>query len=425
MAAPPDVRREAQPWLAVYLSTIERPDQAPRDGVRRRVGANVLALGAVSLVTDISSEMVMAVLPIYLVVGLSLSPAAYGVIDGVYTGATALLRVAGGYVADRTERRKLIAGLGYGVSAAAKLGLLAAGRSVGAFGAVIALDRAGKGLRSAPRDALITLSTPPENLGRAFGVHRMMDSVGAFLGPLAALGVLALSAQSFDAVFVASFCIACLGVVLLVLFVRDHRDSLPASHTVSPRGAMGLLADPGVRRLLGAACLLGLVTIGEGFVYLLMQRREDLSLLWFPLLAVGTNLAFLLLAIPLGAIADKVGRLRVLLVGYAALAGVYLMLLGPLGGWPMLVLTLLLHGLFYAATDGVLMAMAGGVLPDGLRSTGIAIIQTGQALAYLGSSVLFGVAWTLWGEHHALVVAAVAVAAAIPLTAWMLGRRNG
>ena len=165
---------DTQRWLAVYLSTIERPQPDSNDGVRRRVGANVLALGVVSLVTDISSEMVVAVLPVYLVIGLSLSPAAYGVIDGVYTGATALLRIR-----RRLRRRPdRSAASWWPASGTAsprppKLGLLAAGRSLGAVGAVIALDRAGKGLRSAPRDALITLSTPPENLGRAFGVHRM------------------------------------------------------------------------------------------------------------------------------------------------------------------------------------------------------------------------------------------------------------
>jgi len=410
----------------VYLSTIERP-AAPAGGVRRRVGANVLALGAVSLVTDISSEMVVAVLPVYLVVGLNLSPAAYGVIDGAYTGATALLRILGGYVADRTQHRKLIAGLGYGVSCVAKLGLLLAGRSLGALAAVIAVDRAGKGLRSAPRDALITLSSPPDNLGRAFGVHRMLDSTGAFLGPLVAVGVLWLAAGSFDAVFVGSFCIAALGVMLLVLFVRDHRGrrptTHPATHPVSPGAAARLVAHPAVLEIVVAAGLLGLVTIGEGFVYLLLQERDGLGLVWFPLLAVGTNLAYLLLAAPFGILADRVGRVTVMLGGYAALAGVYVLLLLPYDGWGLLALTLLLHGVFYAATDGVLMALAGGVLPEALRTTGLAVVQTGQALAYLGSSVLFGVAWSWWGAEQALVAAVLAVAVTVPATALLLRRK--
>ena len=407
----------------MYLSTIDRPKRAARGSVRRRLSANVLALGAVSLVTDISSEMVVAVLPVYLVIGLNLSPMAYGVIDGVYTGATALLRIAGGYVADRTERRKLVAGFGYGLSAVMKLGLLAAGRSAAAIGAVVAVDRAGKGLRSAPRDALITLSTPPDELGRAFGVHRAMDSTGAFLGPLAALAVLSVSGQSFDAVFVTSFCVAVLGVVLLVLFVRDHRRVMPPVGAVSVRGAAGLFRDAAVRRLVLAACVLGLVTVGDGFVYLLLQEREDLSIVWFPLLAVGTNLAYLALAAPFGMLADRVGRVTVMLGGYSALAGVYLLLLGPLGGWPMLILTLLLHGMFYAATDGVLMALAGGVLPQALRTTGIAIIQTGQALAYLVSSVLFGAAWQLLGAEAACQVAAAGVGIAIGATGLLLKPR--
>lgn len=211
----------------MYMSTIDRPHSGGDDATPSRrkafflLSGNVFALGAVSLVTDISSEMMTAVLPVYLVIGLHLSPAAYGVVDGTYTGATALLRLIGGYVADLTNRRKLIAGLGYGLSAVAKLGMPAAGSAVGAIGAVIALDRTGKGLRTAPRDALITLSTPPRLYGRAFGVHRSMDTIGAFAGPLVAIGILAATAQAYDAVFVASFCIAAFGVLILALFVRE------------------------------------------------------------------------------------------------------------------------------------------------------------------------------------------------------------
>lgn len=383
--------------------------------VRTVIAGNVVALGTVSLITDISSEMVSAILPLYLVLGLQLSPLSYGLLDGVYTGATALLRIVGGFIADRVGKRKLVAGVGYGLSAVAKLGLLAAGRSTGALGLVIAGDRMGKGLRTAPRDALITLSTPPGALGRAFGLHRMMDSIGAFLGPLVAIGVLAASAQSYDAVFVSSFCIAALGVVVLILFVRDRpaagEGQVAAGESAGKRAArisdaLGLLRLAGVRRLVATASLLGLAMIGDGFVFLLLQRREELSIVWFPLLAVGTSLAYLLFARPLGALADRLGRVPVLLAGFGLLTVTYVMLGGPLGGWPLLVGALGLYGLFYACTDGVLMALAGPVLPESLRTTGIALIQTSQAVAYLLSSVLFGLAWQVWGAATAIHVAA-------------------
>jgi MFS family permease len=407
----------------MYLSTIDRPARGAL--VRRRavaVGANVIALGAVSLVTDISSEMVTAVLPLYLILSLHLGPAVYGVVDGLYTGATALLRLVGGYLADRVRRRKLVAGIGYGMSAVAKLGLLAAGASVPALSAAIVADRTGKGLRTAPRDALITLSTPDSGLGRAFGVHRAMDSAGAFAGPLVALAVLGASGQAFDAVFVASFCVAAIGVLLLVLFVRDRRGARPPSGTVAPRAALRLLAARPVRLLLLAAVLMGLATIGDGFVYLILARRGSLATGWFPLLAVGTSLAYLLLAVPLGALADRVGRGPVFLAGYGALVAVYALLAAPWGGWPALALTLALYGGFYAATDGVLMALAGPLLPQALRTTGLALVQTGQALAYLVSSVLFGLAWQWWGVGGAVRAAAVTAAVALAVTAALVLR---
>ncbi|MFI6388332.1 MFS transporter [Nonomuraea sp. NPDC050540] len=375
----------------------------------RAVPANVVALGAVSLVTDISSEMITAVLPLYLVGTLGLSLVQFGVLDGLYFGITAAVRLAGGHAADRWRRRKLVAGVGYALSAAAKVGLLAAGASVAALGAAIAADRTGKGLRTAPRDALITLSAPPEGLGSAFGVHRAMDTAGAFLGPLAAFGVLAATGGAHDAVFVTSFCVAMLGVVLLAALVRDRRGPL------APRPSLraAVLRDRAFLRVCAAACLLGLVTVSDAFVYLMLQRRLGFAPELFPLLPLGTAGVYLLLAVPFGRLSDRYGRAVVFLGGHLALLGAYLVLMGP--GW--LVPVLVLHGAFYAATDGVLMALAGPMLPETLRTSGLAVLQTGQAAARMVSSIGFGVLWTGLGAGQGLLVMAAGLVISI-IIAW-------
>ncbi|MFG1642011.1 MFS transporter [Amycolatopsis sp. NPDC049252] len=377
----------------------------------KRVSANVVALGMVSLVTDVSSEMVTAVLPLYLVLGLGLNPLQFGLLDGLYAGATALVRVLGGHLADRWRRLKAVAGFGYGLSAVCKLGLVAAGSSVAAIGVVLAADRTGKGVRTAPRDALISLSSEPGTLGRSFGVHRALDTVGAFLGPLAAMAVLALSLGSYPSVFFTSFCVAAIAVLLLALFVRDRPGTVDRA-AVSVRAAAGLLRDTDFRRVTLWAALLGLVTVGDSFVYLMLQRRWEIAATYFPLLPLGTAGVYLLLAVPLGRLADRIGRWPVFLGGHAALCLALVLLCGPAA--PVLaVVALGLHGLFYAATDGVLMAAAGPLVPRDLRATGLAVVQTGQAGARMVSSVLFGLAWTLWDLRPAVLVAAGCLVAVV------------
>jgi len=399
----------------MYLTGIRAGTVTSTVPARRILTGNVLALGLVSLVTDISTEMAGAVLPAYLVLGLHLTATQYGALDGLFTGATALTRLAGGYAADRFRRRKLLAGLGYGLSAAARAGLLLTGAAPGAIGAVLALDRTGKGLRTAPRDALITLSVPAERLGRAFGAHRALDSLGAFAGPLVAVGVLALagSGRAYDAVFVTSLCFALLGLLLLALFVREHTGPLPPGR-VRPAAAAGLLRDRPFRALCTVAALLGLTTVSDGFVYLLLQRRDGLPVTAFPLLAVGSALGYLLLAAPAGRLADRIGRRPVLLGGYGAAVALQTLLATGAGGpLPTVLAVLLLHGAYYAATDGVLMALAGPLLPARLRTSGLALLQTGQALAGLCSALLFGLAWQHWGTAPACLAAAGAAAAGL------------
>ncbi|MCH0564993.1 MULTISPECIES: MFS transporter [unclassified Streptomyces] len=420
----------------MYVADSRAGDPAPAsaDGAvrhpagRRRaaVAPTVLALGTVSLITDVSSEMVTAVLPLYLVAGLGLSPLGFGLLDGVYNGFSAAVRLAGGHLADRGGgRHKWVAGFGYGLSALCKPLLLVA-HTLTPIGLVLAADRTGKGLRTAPRDALISLSSAPEARGRAFGVHRAMDTAGALLGPLAAFWILRATVDGYDAVFTVSFCVAAAGVLVLVLFVPGGPARAAATPAPAPspaptsapapaarptlRAAAGLLRGRELRRITVCALLLGLATVSDAFVYLLLQRRLGVADRWFPLLPLGTAAAFLLLAVPLGRLADRVGRWRVFLAGHGALLAAYALLLASWHGPALPYAVLLLHGGFYAATDGVLMAAASETVPENLRSSGLAVVQTGQALARFTCSLLFGAAWTLWGDRTALLASTAALA---------------
>jgi MFS family permease len=414
----------------MYLSSARARDAAadragapPAVGVRGtvRVPGNVLALGSVSLVTDISSEMITAVLPVYLVFGLGVSLLTVGFVDGLYTGVTVLVSLLAAHIADRTQQRKAVAAVGYAMSAISKLGLPAVGASIGGIAAVIGIDRTGKGLRTAPRDALISLSSPADLLGRSFGVHRAMDTAGALLGPLVAFVILRSAPQSYDAVFVVSFCVAAAGLVLLLAFVRNRRESVATRAEVSLRAGVALLRRRMFRRATVQATLLAAVTLSDTFVYLLLQNQLDVSLVYFPLLPLGTSAVYMVLAAPLGRVADRWGRWRVFVAGNAAMLAVYAALLSPLPAAAVLVLALGLHGVYYAATNGVLMALVAPSLPAPLRTSGMAIVQSGTAAASFVSSVVAGALWSWRGPMFtasfflvglALVLGATVVASA-------------
>ncbi|WP_319460317.1 MFS transporter [Micromonospora sp. RTP1Z1] len=405
----------------MYVTLRDRPGhdgpKRPRIAVRR-VSGTVVLLGTVSLLTDVSSEMVASVLPLYLTAVVGLSPIAYGFLDGIYQGVSALVRVAGGYAADRGQRPKWVAAAGYGASALSRLAMLPAA-GFAAITAVITADRLGKGLRTAPRDALIAAASQPDVLGRAFGVHRTLDTTGAAIGPLVAFALLAAVPGSYDSVFVVSFAFAVAGVAVLVLFVPD----LPTAAGTARAGLRRVIAEVAgrnLRRPLLAAALLGLLTIGDGFLYLSLQDRDAFAARYFPLLYVGTNVAYLTLAVPLGRLADRVGRGRVLVAGHLALLGSYLVGALPGGGVGLTLIVLLLLGTFYAATDGVLAALVSRLVVAGARGSGIAAAQTMVVLARFGASVLFGLLWSVQGPRQALLLFAALLAGAVPVAAWLL-----
>lgn len=392
----------------MYVST-SRPEVVGRAGA---VPATVVGLGVVSLITDISAEMVTAVLPLYLVYGVGVGFLHLGVVEALYAGSTALLRLLGGYCADRLGRPKAVAAVGYGLSAVTKLGLPAAGGSIAGIGAVLAIDRAGKGIRTGPRDAMITLATPADQLGRAFGVHRAMDTAGALLGPLVAVALIG-AFTGFDVVFVTSFCLGVVGLLVLVFFVSAPATAAPAKERVSPREALAVAAGAGPRRVCLAAGLLGLVTVGDMVLYVVIQQRGELPTAALPLLPLGTAVTFLLAAAPVGRLADRVGRWRVFLAGHGLLVAAYLLVGFSSVGWATAAAALALHGLFYACTDGVLMAHVGPLIPAELRSTGLAAVQTVQALARAGGAVVVGAALQFGTSRAAFGVLAVLLAVAI------------
>jgi predicted MFS family arabinose efflux permease len=256
-------------------------------------------------------------------------------------------------------------------------------------------------------------------LGRAFGVHRTLDTVGAAIGPVLAFALLFAVPGGYSSIWVVSFAFAVVGVAVLVLFVPNRRTA-PTQNRVPGRQLLRAMVGRNMRRPLVAAGLLGLLTVGDGFLYLALERRDNFAAQWFPLLYVGTNVAYLVLAIPLGRLADRFGRARVLIGGHVVLVLVYLSGALPAIGPLWTVVTLVLLGTFYAATDGVLPALISPLVPAAARGTGIAAAQTVQVLARFGSSVAFGGLWVAMGPRNGLFLVAGLLAAALPVAAWLV-----
>jgi MFS family permease len=411
----------------MYLSDRPRPAVLP-DAVpgprmastRERVGRTVVLMGLVSLVTDISSESLSAILPLYVTAVLGLSPLAYGVVDGVYQGAGVLVRIAAAWVSDVADRPKWVALSGYAMSAFAKAALLLVS-GFAALTAVVTVDRLGKGIRTAPRDAVISAVTPPAVLGRAFGVHRALDSIGAAIGPLVAFALLALTPGDYTPVIVVSLAFGLIGVALLGLVVPDvrprrvPREAAPlASHS-----APGVLRDPALRRVVAVAGVLGLLTVSDGFLYLTLQRRDDFAAQYFPLLFVATNVVYFLLAVPMGRLADRLGRHRLFALGHLLLVAAYAGAARETGGLAATGTCLLLLGAFYAATDGVLSALTSALSPVRHRALCLSATQTATAIGRLVSSIVFGLVWVEIGRGQALSVFAVALSAAVGMALWL------
>ncbi|MFJ6653883.1 MFS transporter [Microbacterium sp. NPDC091313] len=419
----------------MYLSFTNKPapDAAPtaqphdEAGPRRRAGARtvsstVITLGIVSMLTDISSESVTAILPLYVTGMLGLSTVAFGLLDGIYQGVSALVRIGAGYTSDRVDQPKWVAFSGYALAAVARVGLLA-WTGFGALTAVLTADRIGKGIRTAPRDALITAASDPQRLGAAFGVHRMLDNIGAALGPLIAFVILLAIPNGFATVFVASLAFAVMGVVLLALVVPNLRTRARATRdAAAPRRRVSWrsVARGPMRRVLAAAGILGLLTVGDGFVYLLLQARSDFAAQWFPLLYVGTNVVFLALAVPLGRLADRVGRTRVFVVGHVALLAAYVLAVLPMSDIVATIGCLAFLGAFYAATDGVLSALVSQLSTPETRGTALGTAQTVVAIARFFSAAGFGLLWYALGREVAMLAVAAVLLVAIPAVALVL-----
>lgn len=379
---------------------------------------NLLALGFTSFFSDISSEMVVAIVPLFLTTGLGLGFFGVAAYEAAYQGTNAVFRIWGGSVADKRQSHKKTAATGYSISALTRVGLVISAL-VTAVPAVpfLLADRIGKGLRTAPRDALISLSTAPNRLAMAFGIHRAMDTAGALLGPLIAFFIFWQADGAFDAIFMISALVAAIGVATIWLFAEEKPQRAPAKHAHdTPRIRdqwRDVVSSKGVLGIAGGVAMLGVVTVGDAFIYLLMQRTNNFDARYFPLLFVGTAIVYLALAMPLGRLADRVGTRAVFLGGNVVMVALYLVLAFSGLGLGSALLCLGLLGAYYAATDGVVPAMVSQLVGPQVRASGISFITVIIAVSRMISGVAFATLFASFGRTTAMVVLAIAMSAAV------------
>jgi MFS family permease len=373
----------------------------------------VKTLGMVSLLTDMSSEMIYPLLPSFLVGLLKAGPAFVGVVEGIAESVASLTRLAAGRISDRLPRRKPLIVAGYGLSSLMRP-LVAAATAPWHVLAIRTADRIGKGLRGAPRDALLAEVTPAEDLGRAYGFHRGMDHVGAVAGPLIASGLL-LWRQDLRLVFALAAVPALASVLVLVFGVREARRAIPArTGATIPAGPL----PPGLRRYLFVLAVFTLGNSSDAFL-LLRAQQAGVALPMVPLLWAALHVVKSSASTTGGGLSDRFGRRPVITAGWILYALVYAGLALATRAWQVWAL-FAVYGLFTALTEGPERALVAELAPAAGRGTAFGAYYAVTGVMLLPASLLMGVLWQSLGAPAALCAGAtLALAAALLLWAWV------
>jgi MFS family permease len=372
---------------------------------------NVFFLGVVSFLTDVSSEMIFTLLPLFLLNVLRVGTPVIGLIEGIAEGTASLLKVLSGWLSDRLGRRKGLAVFGYSLSTLVKPFLYFA-TTWGAAAGVRFVDRVGKGIRTSPRDALVADSAPPEEMGKSFGFHRGMDTLGAVLGlSVAALvvyvvqqGGLELTRDAFQTIVLVGIVPAVLAVLVLLFFVRERgkragSESPAASFGGRPAEAVNARKGFDLRFKLFLVVVV-VFTLGNSSDAFLILRAQDLgfSVPQVLLLFVAFNLVYALVSLPAGLVSDRLGRKGVIVVGWSIYAIAYLGLAVASAAWQVWLL-FALYGLYYGVAEGVSRAFVADLVPAERRGTAYGLYHTAVGLSLLPASLIAGWLWHLIGPE--------------------------
>lgn len=410
----------AHQQLKTSWARFARSSKGMFDGLRR-VPLTVWALGFVSMFMDISSEMIHGLLPVFLVTGLGAPVAIVGLIEGIGEATASITKVFSGWLSDRLGRRKLLTVLGYGLGALSKPVFAVAVTPVEVFAARFA-DRIGKGMRGAPRDALVADVTPEGIRGAAFGLRQSLDTVGAFLGPLVAIGLMLVLAGNIRAVFAYAIIPAVIAVLLLVFGVEEPRGASPAKakSPISWSEVQNIGTPFWLAVLVGV--LFTMARFSEAFL-VLRGSAAGISATLIPLVLVAMNIVYSFISAPAGILSDTIGRRSLLGVGMMVLilADLVLAFVGNILG---VAVGVILWGLHMGLTQGLLSALVADTAPTRLRGTGFGLFNLASGVTMLAASGLAGLVWSSRGpEWTFLIGGAFALAALVGV--FMLLRNDG
>lgn len=362
---------------------------------------NVFFTGLVSLFMDISSEMVYPLVPLFLTGVLGASKTTVGIIEGVAEATASILKVFSGWLSDRLGKRKLLMTIGYGTSAISRPVIAGAGTWFQVLTARF-IDRTGKGIRTAPRDAIIADSTTQEKLGTAFGFHRTMDTIGAVIGPAVAFAMLYVLPDGLRLVFLASAVPAVIAVLLIIFFIKEKAHTRKAAQL--PRLSLSSFNGPFRRYML----VVGIFSLGNFADAFLILRAESLGVAkpHITILYLAFNVVYALSSTPIGSLADRVGIKKTVLAGFIYYSAIFAAFAFANAHWQMWAL-FPLYGIYKGMGDGMQRAYVAKLAPPDVKATAFGVYHTATGLTLLPASVIAGFLWDRFGPMETFLFGGV------------------